>query len=67
VVGLRLGCLNHALLTLSAIQEKGLLLHGWIANQIDPQFTFIEEYLQTLQSHITAPMLDYLPYQGSSR
>ena len=38
VIGMRLGCMNHALLTAESILAKGLRLQGWIANQIDPDF-----------------------------
>jgi dethiobiotin synthetase len=64
VVGLRLGCLNHALLSVAAIRERGLLLAGWIANQIDPHFARLTHNLETLQRHIgAAPLacLDYAP------
>jgi dethiobiotin synthetase len=52
VVGLRLGCLNHALLTVAAIRQRRLMLAGWIANQIDPDFTRVPENLATLERHI---------------
>ena len=66
VVGLRLGCLNHALLTAAAIQQTALPFAGWIANQMDPDFAYAEEYLQTLQTHIPAPLLASIPYQNRS-
>ncbi len=62
VVGLRLGCLNHALLTYRAIIQTGLTCSGWIGNRVDSGFEFIEEYLQTLEQKIDAPMLGSLPY-----
>jgi dethiobiotin synthetase len=52
VVGLRLGCLNHALLTVAAIRERGLTLAGWIANQIDPDFARMADNISTLERHI---------------
>jgi dethiobiotin synthetase len=55
VVGMRLGCLNHALLTVAAIQARGLILVGWIANQIDPQMEAFDENLSTLKQRIAAP------------
>lgn len=55
VVGLRLGCLNHALLTVAAIRQRGLLLAGWIANDIDPHFIRRPENLATLEQHIGMP------------
>ena len=62
VVGLRLGCLNHAILTYKAIIQAGLICAGWLGNQIDPDFASIEEYILTLQQKIDAPMLGSLPY-----
>jgi dethiobiotin synthetase len=52
VVGLRLGCLNHTLLTVAAIRQRRALLAGWIANQIDPGFARMPENLATLERHI---------------
>ncbi len=52
VVGLRLGCLNHALLTVAAIRQRRLSLAGWIANQIDPGFARVPDNLATLARHI---------------
>jgi dethiobiotin synthetase len=57
VVGLRLGCLNHALLTVEALQARGLYLAGWIANRIDPAMARASENLQTLRARIKAPLL----------
>jgi dethiobiotin synthetase len=62
VVGLRLGCLNHALLTASAIQREGVPLAGWIANQIDPVMTHVDENIATLNERIEAPLLARFPY-----
>lgn len=57
VVGLRLGCLNHALLTVEALQARGLYLAGWIANRIDPAMAYAAENLQALRVQIKAPLL----------
>jgi dethiobiotin synthetase len=59
VVGLRLGCLNHALLTAMAIEKSGLPLAGWIANPIDPHFVEVEgeRYVESLCARLTAPLL----------
>jgi dethiobiotin synthetase len=57
VVGMRLGCLNHALLTVEAMQVRGMRLAGWIANVIDPAMARREENLQTLKRRIAAPLL----------
>jgi len=62
VVGLRLGCLNHALLTTEAIRHQGLVLAGWVANQIDPHMAMAEENVSTLRDRIEAPMLASFPY-----
>jgi dethiobiotin synthetase len=62
VVGLRLGCLNHALLTADAIARHGLRLAGWIGNCIDPAFQALEENLRTLEAGLKAPCLGLLPY-----
>jgi dethiobiotin synthetase len=62
VVGLRLGCLNHALLTVAAMQARGLYLAGWIANRIDPAMARTAENLQTLRVRIKAPLLGIVPH-----
>ncbi|MCW5600541.1 dethiobiotin synthase [Nitrosomonas sp.] len=63
VVGLRLGCLNHALLTAAAIQASGLPLAGWVANQIDPAMASLAENIDTLQQRLAAPLLGVLPFR----
>jgi len=62
VVGLRLGCLNHALLTVEALQARGLRLAGWIANRIDPDMANAAQNLQTLHARIKAPLLGTVPH-----
>ena len=62
VVGMRLGCLNHALLSDAAIGRSRLVRAGWIANCIDPDFAFIEDNIATLQQKINAPLLGVIPY-----
>lgn len=62
VVGLRLGCLNHALLTADAIEKEGLQFAGWIGNQIDPALQASAENIQTLNERLNAPCLGILPY-----
>lgn len=57
VVGMRLGCLNHALLTVAALRARGLRLAGWIANGIDPAMKRREQNLQALRARIRAPLL----------
>ena len=57
VVGLRLGCLNHALLTAQAVRAHGLALAGWIANHIDPAMAAAAENVATLAQRLDAPLL----------
>jgi dethiobiotin synthetase len=57
VVGMRLGCLNHALLTVEAIAARGLRLAGWIANHVDPEMEAAGENVQALQALIDGPLL----------
>ena len=61
VVGLRLGCINHALLSVEAIAARGLRLAGWVANRIDPTMLRAEENLVALQARIPAPLLGCIP------
>lgn len=63
VVGMRLGCLNHALLTAEAIRARGLPLAGWIANRVDPAMSRFDENLAALKARIDAPLLGVLPYR----
>ncbi len=62
VVGLRLGCINHALLSAEAIGNDAVPLLGWVANGIDRHYHSCEETLYTLSAQISAPMLDYVPW-----
>ncbi|EEG10100.1 dethiobiotin synthase [Pseudogulbenkiania ferrooxidans] len=64
VVGMRLGCINHALLTVRAIEAAGLPLAGWVANRVVPEQAAYAENLATLQAHIAAPLLLEIPYEG---
>lgn len=61
VVGMRLGCINHALLTVEAIARDGLELAGWVANCIDPQMAELAANVATLQHRVQAPMLGLVP------
>ncbi|WP_088328636.1 dethiobiotin synthase [Lacimicrobium sp. SS2-24] len=61
VVGMRLGCLNHALLTCEAIAADGLNLAGWVANQVELDMPHIETNLESLKQRIQAPFLGYIP------
>jgi len=62
VVGLRLGCLNHSLLTARAVEAAGLELAGWIANAIDPAMRVPDENVQTLRRRLRAPLLGRFPW-----
>jgi len=64
VVGMRLGCINHALLTTEAISARGLTLAGWVANRIDPTMRRFEENLQALGERIGARMLGVVPHMS---
>jgi len=67
VVGLRLGCLNHALLTAEAMsRDSGTRLAGWIGNPIDPEFERVEENLDTLARLLPAPCLGRVPRLSDS-
>ncbi len=62
VVGVRLGCLSHALLTAAAIRTSGLPLNGWCANLIDPHFADAAGYIESLTARLAGPPLLTLPY-----
>lgn len=61
VVGMRLGCISHALLTVEAIIARGLVLAGWIANTADPDMRFEQENIDALAQRIPAPLLGRVP------
>lgn len=63
VVGMRLGCINHALLTAEAIAARGLTLAGWVANQINPAMLRFEQNLEALTLRMPAPLLGLVPFQ----
>ncbi|CAH2930206.1 MAG: Dethiobiotin synthase BioD (EC [uncultured Paraburkholderia sp.] len=66
VVGMRLGCINHALLTAEAIAARGLTLAGWVANRVDPNMTFPDENIASIREHLArehhAPLLGIVPH-----
>jgi len=66
VVGVKLGCINHAVLTAQAVQQAGLRLAGWIANDVVPPGRRHAEYLSTLQRMLPAPLLGEIPWLGES-
>ena len=61
VVGLRLGCISHALLTVEAIVRRGLVIAGWVANEVDPDMAYIDENVGALEQRIPAPLLGRVP------
>jgi dethiobiotin synthetase len=65
VVGMRLGCLNHALLTQQAVAARSLRLCGWIANSIDPHMARFEQNLQALRERVAAPLLGVIPNRSA--
>lgn len=64
VVGLRLGCLNHALLSALAISARGLVFAGWVANRLDPAMAEAEGNLATLRERLPAPLVADLAWQA---
>ena len=65
VVGMRLGCLSHALLTAEAIRSRGLTLAGWVANHIDPEMPRADENVAALVARLQAPLLARVPYSSA--
>ncbi len=65
VVGLRLGCLNHALLTARSITADGLTLAGWVANRIDPAMVAADDNIRALSQRITAPLLGEIEFAAT--
>jgi len=65
VVGLRLGCLNHALLTAEAVRARGLRLAGWVANRIDPAMSAADDNLAYLAARLGAPLWADVPHLAS--
>ena len=65
VVGMRLGCLNHALLTFRSLIDSQVSLAGWVANLCEPGFEYLEENISTLKHCLSLPYLGSLPYSES--
>ncbi|OHC82754.1 MAG: dethiobiotin synthase, partial [Sideroxydans sp. RIFOXYD2_FULL_59_7] len=61
VVGMRLGCINHALLTMAAIEDHQLACAGWVANVLDEDMPALQENIDTLRERIAAPLLGIVP------
>lgn len=66
VVGMRLGCLNHALLSAEAIAADGLVLAGWVANGIEPDMAAYQENLDTLKRCLPAPLIAEIPWLATA-
>jgi dethiobiotin synthetase len=64
VVGVRLGCINHALLTAAAIRARGLQLAAWVANILDPDLPALDEHIATLRSRLIAPCMGTIPHSS---
>lgn len=64
VVGMRLGCLNHALLTQAAIARAGLPLAGWVANRVDPQVERFDDVVDALRTRLRAPLVAIMPHRS---
>jgi dethiobiotin synthetase len=62
VVGMRLGCLNHALLTFEAIVRDGLPVAGWVANCVDADMPVLQENIDSLRQRLPVPCLGVVPF-----
>jgi len=62
VVGMKLGCINHALLTAESIARDGLQLAGWVANRVDPEMDCYAENVETIANMLRAPLLAEVPH-----
>ena len=67
VVGIRLGCINHALLTADAIEKAGLPFAGWVANHIDPDMIWANESVKALEERIAAPLVGRVPHAAGTQ
>jgi dethiobiotin synthetase len=67
VVGMRLGCLNHALLTRRAIADCGLACAGWVANCILPDMPFVEDNIRALEERMDSALLGVVPYRPGAK
>jgi dethiobiotin synthetase len=64
VVGMKLGCINHASLTDAVLKACGIDCVGWIANCIDPDMLFLDENIERLKDRLHAPLIGTIPYGG---
>jgi len=66
VVGMKLGCINHTLLTFDSIKQHGCQIAGWIANTVDPNMNNFDDNLAFLEQKLPAPLLATIPYLQST-
>jgi dethiobiotin synthetase len=66
IVGMRLGCLNHARLTIRAIRADGLKLLGWIANRLEPNMLALEQNIRYLEEELASPCLQVMPFKSNA-
>jgi dethiobiotin synthetase len=64
VIGMRLGCLNHAMLTIEAINTRGLSLAGWVANKLCKDMPALQQNIEALSERIAAPLLGIVPHMA---
>lgn len=62
VVGMRVGCLNHTLLSIESLQKKSVTLAGWIANSMQPEMPYLTEHIEVLKQSIPGPLLGIVPH-----
>jgi dethiobiotin synthetase len=67
VVGMRLGCINHAILTANAIRASGSQLVGWIANRVSQDMGVYAEVLQSLEGHLECPLIAEIPFLDDNK
>lgn len=67
VAGIRLGAINHTLLSLEAMQRDGCRIAGWLANHVDPDYPFGAETVAAIAENANLPCLGYLPWAGAGR
>lgn len=65
VVGIKLGCINHALLTLEYIYNSNIKIAGWVANVIAPNMQYIDENVDSIKHRVVLPLLGVIPYQNN--
>jgi dethiobiotin synthetase len=65
VIGIKLGCINHAILTAEAIRNDGCILAGWVANVVDKDMAELEANFASLKSAIAAPCLGLVPFMAN--